>query len=150
MKALKSWAEQPGYPVLNVTVDDKKQILHVSQERFLLKKKSDAATKADEKWLIPINFVTEKVPNFNDTKPSHWLDSVATNPTITGVAMKPGQWVILNKKQTGESCNIMLCLSIVYFHRLNLIIALINRLLISRLLSCELRRGKLGAYQYIP
>lgn len=84
--------------------------------------------KPREKWSIPINYVTEKGLNFDETKPDKWVDYEDGNTTITGVDMEPGQWVILNKKQTGESCNII---SYAFDHvRLhNSIIVSINNLL---------------------
>lgn len=91
-----NWVTTPGFPVINVTRNYKCQTATIVQSRLLAK--SDI--KHQEKYWIPLNYVTEDNLNFNDTKPTLWLGPNDTTVEISNIT--ENKFVIFNKQQFGE------------------------------------------------
>ena len=98
------WTKQKGYPVISASIDYNKNLLHLSQRRFLSSPSDmdhDSVNHEAEaspfgyQWIVPITMVTNKVP---DTSRLIWLSqrsaSVSTfDPTV--------EWFKLNVNQSG-------------------------------------------------
>nr|XP_033335060.1 uncharacterized protein LOC117225525 [Megalopta genalis] len=67
---MNSWTTQPGYPVVKVSFDFNE--FKLNQERFLIN-----GTDYRTVWNIPITWTSLNEPNFNDTKPKHWLNKMS-------------------------------------------------------------------------
>ena len=90
-----TWVTQPGYPVINVTRDYEKKTITVSQKRFLAKKPNETSRG---EWWIPINYALQGSHEFENTTATDWLEP---NKTLIIKNVKPDEWVIFNKQQTG-------------------------------------------------
>ncbi|XP_076637043.1 uncharacterized protein LOC143349583 [Colletes latitarsis] len=88
-----TWTEQPGYPVLHVSI--KNGVATVQQKRFLLRNLKSTATNLT--WWVPITWVSKDVPNFNDMKVKYWLNK---NENEVKLNTNSG-WVIFNVQSTG-------------------------------------------------
>ncbi|XP_043263410.1 putative aminopeptidase-2 [Colletes gigas] len=88
-----TWTEQPGYPVLHVSV--KNGVATVQQKRFLLRNLKSTATNLT--WWVPITWASKDEPNFNDMKVKHWLNR---NESEVKLNTNSG-WVIFNVQSTG-------------------------------------------------
>ncbi|XP_018019808.1 puromycin-sensitive aminopeptidase-like protein, partial [Hyalella azteca] len=95
-----TWTLQMGYPLITVTVKGDGSAM-LSQERFLLVKNENSTDTHDYKWWVPISFTSEDAMNFNDTRPSAWMDKTEPTKTISGLPTSPNKWVIVNLQQTG-------------------------------------------------
>ena len=97
------WSKQKGFPVISSSIDYSKNLLHLSQRRFLSTPPDgeDLASQESEpspfgyQWIIPITMITNKVPSNSRLI---WLSqrsaSVSTfDPTI--------EWFKLNVNQSG-------------------------------------------------
>lgn len=94
---MNDWVLEEGYPVLDVTVNEKRTIAYVTQKRFLLK---DATHDDDTTWQIPISYATEN-SDFDDTKPSS-IFSVSEAAVHQIAFGKKIDWLILNVQQTSK------------------------------------------------
>ncbi|XP_076763833.1 uncharacterized protein LOC143431161 [Xylocopa sonorina] len=94
-----NWLNKPGYPVVNVIRKNEKEY-NISQERFTLDTELKNKLKAnDTKWWVPLTYVKESKPNFDNTSPVAWL--TGNDDTLTLNIAEKDQWVIFNTHQTG-------------------------------------------------
>ncbi|PSN54388.1 Aminopeptidase N [Blattella germanica] len=100
-----TWTLQTGFPVVTVTRDYEEGTMHISQERFLLRRKTDngsslmqnagttpaPGTQGSGLWWIPLTYTSQESPDFKTTKPSVWLQPT---PNLTmPLNAAPNQWV---------------------------------------------------------
>ncbi|XP_041367071.1 aminopeptidase N-like [Gigantopelta aegis] len=104
-----SWVNQKNYPVLNVRVVSA-GVMHVQQERFLLKTTNDSTDSAQYgyKWQIPISFTSNREKNFTKSRKFEdlqWLSKFEREKIIkSSIIPEPtesGSWVIVNLVQSG-------------------------------------------------
>ncbi|XP_026674938.1 aminopeptidase N-like, partial [Ceratina calcarata] len=91
-----NWVEYPGYPTLTVKRVDRGYEL--TQERFVI----ELMMKVKEyptKWWIPITYVEESNPDFNNTTPIDWFSPDDKSHTVPSKE-KTG-WFVFNTQQTG-------------------------------------------------
>lgn len=86
---MKTWENQPGFPIIKVEKQDGKIIL--SQERFW--------SKSGQIYSIPINFATTNSPNFTDTKALLWMHNETHEIELN--EFNENDWIIINIQQTG-------------------------------------------------
>ncbi|XP_034941475.1 uncharacterized protein [Chelonus insularis] len=91
-KIMDPWLEQTGFPILKVVRDYKTGIANVTQSNAL-------DQESDNLWMIPVTLTTSTHPDFNYTKPTHWIPRSRDNYTFYGI--DKDDWVILNVQQTG-------------------------------------------------
>lgn len=89
-----TWTEQPGFPVLSVTIANGSATL--SQERFLLRNPKSIATNAT--WWIPVNWATQRSSDFLTTSPKYWLGTESADIEINAA---DDEWVVFNVQQAG-------------------------------------------------
>ncbi|KAK0085858.1 hypothetical protein PV326_005760 [Microctonus aethiopoides] len=94
-KILKSWVTSPGYPVITVKRDYEAGKAIITQSRFL----NNITANSNEKYWIPINFVTEDNLDFTNTSITHWFDPSKNSIEINH--LKQDQFVIFNKQLFG-------------------------------------------------
>merc|ERR1719369_705800 len=94
VETMKSWTNQPGYPLVTVRMTAEDLVLSQSWYR------DGFDDSTDQVWDIPINFVTigNVDPDWDDTAPSHWLSGISTTISLTADFSGP---IVLNKKATG-------------------------------------------------
>ncbi|XP_052753554.1 membrane alanyl aminopeptidase-like [Galleria mellonella] len=91
-KVFDSWVQNPGSPVVNVTLDTANGVITVEQKRYVL-----SGTPPEQLWQIPLTWTFGSDPKFYDTKPRLLLSSrSATIQASTG-----HNWVIFNIGQSG-------------------------------------------------
>lgn len=91
---MKSWIEQVGYPVVDVTLEDDQKTFKLKQRQFLLKEPNHNKTSF---WHIPITYATSK-EDFSKTQKQYILSS----DTLQINLGKEVDWIIFNVQQTGE------------------------------------------------
>ncbi|KAI4503437.1 hypothetical protein M0802_001659 [Mischocyttarus mexicanus] len=96
-KVMDTWTEQEGYPRIVVDRDYNTGIIKIRQ--FDVTPKEQLNEGCNNKWWIPLNFVTQANPDFSSTLPTHWLNPSENTKTIQGFP-KDG-WIIVNIQQTG-------------------------------------------------
>uniref|UniRef100_A0A1B0D9N3 ERAP1-like C-terminal domain-containing protein n=1 Tax=Phlebotomus papatasi TaxID=29031 RepID=A0A1B0D9N3_PHLPP len=100
--ALKSWIDQPGYPLITVIRNYESNEIVVNQQRFLSSR--EEVDTEGLSWYIPLSITTSKNPDMNDTKPSVWLKGgtrelvLRTSENLTWTSE---DWVVFNVDQTG-------------------------------------------------
>uniref|UniRef100_A0A1B0D9N4 Aminopeptidase n=1 Tax=Phlebotomus papatasi TaxID=29031 RepID=A0A1B0D9N4_PHLPP len=98
---LRSWIEQPGYPLLIANRDYEKNEIYLTQHRFLSSRNESDPTNSS--WYIPLSMSTSQEPNMNETRPCVWM-----KPDIEELVLKPDashswgedDWVLFNIQQT--------------------------------------------------
>ncbi|XP_021941452.1 aminopeptidase N [Zootermopsis nevadensis] len=102
-----TWTLQTGFPVVIITRDYNTGTVHLKQERFLLRHKTENSTTASPPegegstlWWIPITFTSVDNPDFNKTQPLFWMKATPTL-TLPPLSAAPDQWVIFNVQETG-------------------------------------------------
>lgn len=93
-KIMDSWTLQAGYPIL--TVERNGTSIKISQQRYML---PQVDVNDEQKWYIPITYVTQANPTHNATVPEHWL-SGTKNITLEKV-VDPEQYIYFNIKRAG-------------------------------------------------
>ncbi|RLU27565.1 hypothetical protein DMN91_001369 [Ooceraea biroi] len=91
-----TWTTQPGYPIVSVTVN--KGVLHVTQERFLLRNFFLDESPTNATWWVPLTWTTQSDPNFNDTSPKYWL---STEKDSVDIKVNSKDWIIFNVQSSG-------------------------------------------------
>lgn len=89
------WVNEPGYPILNVEMDEKANNFILTQERFYSIKPSTTG-KPKFTWYIPINYIVEGFQNYTTTA-TEWMDT----PKKTIKNEYVSKRVIFNNLQTG-------------------------------------------------
>lgn len=101
---MSSWSSQAGFPLLTVTRNydsgSASQVVTLAQQRYM--PDSNNATY-NESWWIPINYVTESNPNFEDTQPIQWYPQHHEQDTFTIdiSTLTEGDWLMINVQETG-------------------------------------------------
>lgn len=88
-----SWVLQPGYPVVNVTINGGS--ITLSQQRYMLPKPNENDTSS---WYIPITYETESNRRQWGSQ-ILWINGTK-NVTINN-AVEPDEWLYLNVKRDG-------------------------------------------------
>jgi aminopeptidase N len=81
--AMKTWEDQPGYPVINVTRSGSKFILTQGNYKG-----------GNEIYTIPITYATKSKPNFNDRSVKFWM-------TTKTAEIDTDDWIIFNLGSSG-------------------------------------------------
>nr|XP_021192755.2 membrane alanyl aminopeptidase [Helicoverpa armigera] len=92
---MKYWVEEPGYPVLEVSVNSAAGRIELSQKRFLV---SATATPTDQVWPLPLTYTTESNPDWQNLLPSKVMTAKTDFIERTVGA---NEWVIFNVQQKG-------------------------------------------------
>lgn len=90
-----SWASQPGYPFVHVSVT--KSDIELKQERFLITGRNESLS--GQPYWIPITYATKSKPTFNRTSPVFWFGEQFEQ--INNKDILVDEWYILNVKQSG-------------------------------------------------
>lgn len=93
-RAMDSWTLQGGYPLVTLIRNYKTGEVTLNQSRFF---QEHGIEKASSCWWVPLRFVRQNLPDFNQTTPQFWLEC----PLNTKVLKLPDhlstdEWVILN------------------------------------------------------
>lgn len=96
-KIMASWTNHDGYPVLSVSRSKVNNTVTLTQRRYFSEKQQ--ASAPDNVWWIPYNWATASEAHFNVTTPTAWLGD--SSATINVNTLKTGDWLLLNKRQTG-------------------------------------------------
>uniref|UniRef100_A0A182LY12 Aminopeptidase n=1 Tax=Anopheles culicifacies TaxID=139723 RepID=A0A182LY12_9DIPT len=91
---MRTWANEAGYPVLNVRRSYDTGDVIISQERFY----SDRKVPNANVWMIPYNFVQQARADFNEFDDFQWL---ATKAARISTTVPANEWIIFNKQQVG-------------------------------------------------
>ncbi|XP_059611771.1 aminopeptidase N-like [Phlebotomus argentipes] len=99
---LRSWFEQPGYPLLIVQRDYETNEVIIKQQRFLSARNESDHTNYS--WYIPLSISTSRDPTMENTRPWKWL-----RPDVNKLVLKPesehswgeDDWILFNIQQTG-------------------------------------------------
>ncbi|KAK4304350.1 hypothetical protein Pmani_023699 [Petrolisthes manimaculis] len=93
-----TWTLQMGYPVIKVTRSNQGTSANVTQDRFLLTKKSSGEGHK-YRWWVPITFTGQNNPDFEATQPELWMKST-DQATVSSLPTRD-QWVVFNLQETG-------------------------------------------------
>jgi aminopeptidase N len=96
-KIMSNWTTQPGYPLVSVTIN--KDVVRVTQERFLLRNFFQDKPPANTIWSVPLSWTTQKDPNFNNTNAKHWL---STKEDVINLKVDSESWLIFNIQSSGS------------------------------------------------
>lgn len=99
--AFKTWENQKGYPLIHVTADDSSNVFRVTQRRYLAL--TDQNVEDNSRWYIPLNYVVESDPNFDETTFTDYFLDTAADATVAYPSQftSATQWFIFNKQQIG-------------------------------------------------
>ncbi|KYN20769.1 Aminopeptidase N [Trachymyrmex cornetzi] len=89
-EVMDTWMNQKSYPEVNVLKNYTTGEVTISQECIY-------GEETNNKWWVPITFVTQSNPDFSNTVPRYWLRP-DRNITFT---IDPNDWIIVNIQQTG-------------------------------------------------
>lgn len=91
------WTNVPGFPVITVTRAGAN--LRVHQQRFI----SSYSRSGSEiyEYHIPLNYATQKNPDFINTAPTMWLAKREATFELTPGEVESNEWLIFNKQATG-------------------------------------------------
>ncbi|XP_066591924.1 uncharacterized protein [Prorops nasuta] len=95
---METWTDQPGYPVIHVSIDEK-GIITLEQERFLIRNSNDISTKT--KWHVPLTWTTFneiQQSNFESVETKLWLTSDVEK---TNIKINSTDCIIFNIQQSG-------------------------------------------------
>lgn len=98
-RALRSWENQRGYPLVTVRYDIPSQSFRVTQQRYFEFKKSPSNDTSS--WYIPLNYATSSNPNFGTTTITDWFLNGESVKSIPAATFTTSQWYVFNKQQTG-------------------------------------------------
>ncbi|KAL4705511.1 hypothetical protein ACJJTC_011453, partial [Scirpophaga incertulas] len=90
---MKVWVDEPGYPVLNVSVDRVNGAIKLSQERYY----TTVGPQSNQTWPLPLTFTSGNQKNFNNLKVNH----VMLNNTMEIRNESRDDYFIFNLKQKG-------------------------------------------------
>lgn len=93
-----SWINTPGFPVVKVDRNYESGMVTVSQRRFI--STSEESSLQTAKFMVPLNYATEKDPNFSDTKPIDFISTTDFEKSYR-IDANSSQWIVFNKQVTG-------------------------------------------------
>ncbi|CAL7935733.1 unnamed protein product [Xylocopa violacea] len=88
-----TWTEQPGFPVLSVSIEN--NVATLKQERFLLRNLKSTPTNIT--WWLPLTWTTKANPDFDRINVEHWMSKERETIDLG----KPSGWVIFNIQSSG-------------------------------------------------
>ncbi|XP_041565825.1 aminopeptidase N [Drosophila elegans] len=93
-RTMDSWTLQGGYPLVTLIRDYKTGGLTLNQTRFYQGKN---ISKNSPCWWVPLSFVKQSLPDFEQTTPQFWLECPSSTQVVhlSGVPA-PDEWIILN------------------------------------------------------
>lgn len=91
-----TWTLQTGFPYITVTRNYQDGSAFITQQRFKYLNHS----KGENQWWIPISFTSQAGPDFETTKPLHWIKP-KESLRIEHLNVQPNHWVVFNIRQTG-------------------------------------------------
>ncbi|CAG9805374.1 unnamed protein product [Chironomus riparius] len=91
-KSMGTWEDQPGYPVVHVSVDGNE--ITFKQRRYPLNTEAMI-------YSIPITLATKTKPNFSSKATKVWLDSETESVLQVQIDFTPGDWMVVNLDQVG-------------------------------------------------
>ncbi|XP_070069334.1 aminopeptidase N [Drosophila takahashii] len=93
-RAMDSWTLQGGYPLVTLIRDYETGRVNLKQTRFF--KGQDIITDSSC-WWVPLSFVRQNLPDFDQTIPKFWLECpLATKDLLLPGVPSPNEWIILN------------------------------------------------------
>lgn len=97
-----AWTTQPGYPLITVTVDEKRQSMTITQKKFT--RSGEQREYKNTTWNVPLNIATaDDNEDFSNTRTRFVLKQGDIGLNIS--LPKGIQWIIFNVQQTGEPRN---------------------------------------------
>ncbi|XP_059611774.1 uncharacterized protein LOC132258464 [Phlebotomus argentipes] len=99
---LRSWVDQPGYPLLTVMRNYQSNEIVVNQQRFLSAR--DEVDVDRLSWYIPLSMSTAANPDMENTRPWTWLrggNRELVLRTTENKTWSSDDWVLFNIQQTG-------------------------------------------------
>lgn len=96
-KIIEPWLNQPGIPLVNVTVNYDTNTVTFTQNQLLM----DTETNSDSKWIIPVSYTTKNEQNFTDTIPKLWLESRDSFNVTLDKNFNNQTWILVNPQQAG-------------------------------------------------
>ena len=95
-----TWTLQMGYPVISVSRDYENNLLHFSQDRFLINPNSTA--EESYSWYVPISYgIPNTADGLEDTSVKLWIYPDNTNVSIQEDTALPNLPLIVNVQETG-------------------------------------------------
>ncbi|XP_070491590.1 aminopeptidase N-like [Chironomus tepperi] len=91
-KSMSTWEDQPGYPVVHVSIDGNE--VTFKQQRYPLN--SEAMI-----YSIPITLATKTKPSFTSKATKIWLDTETESILQVQIDFTPGDWMVVNLDQVG-------------------------------------------------
>ncbi|XP_046806450.1 membrane alanyl aminopeptidase-like isoform X3 [Lucilia cuprina] len=91
------WTEQPGYPLLIITITKRREYL-LKQQRFLIKDMKNIKFSSSLTYTIPITYTTDKENDFQILTPKFYFNKTLLK-LIFGNADQD-KWLILNLQQS--------------------------------------------------
>ncbi|SPP73558.1 aminopeptidase N [Drosophila guanche] len=94
--AMDTWTLQGGYPLVTAIRDYETGRVSLNQTRFYLERGlREAAATADNCWWVPLSFVSQTQPDFEQTRPQFWLECPRQTVELPSGPSRDG-WLILN------------------------------------------------------
>lgn len=98
-EVFRTWAKNPGFPILNVEFNRVDKTAKVSQERFVPFINSTASSE----FYILYNYAaSSSAGGFGDTTPTNWIRSGSEVEHSLERLTDDERWVVFNVQQTGE------------------------------------------------
>ncbi|KAH8305971.1 hypothetical protein KR018_007348 [Drosophila ironensis] len=93
-RAMDSWTLQSGYPLVTVIRDYQSRKISLNQTRFYLRADNENTSTC---WWVPLSFVRQKLPDFEQTHPQSWLECPDSKKELELTdSANPNEWLILN------------------------------------------------------
>lgn len=92
------WTNIPGFPVVTV-VKRTGQTVTLRQQRFISSYRM--VVGETDQYHIPLNYATQKNPDFSNTSPTLWLTDKEAEFELTEGGVEDNHWIIFNKQATG-------------------------------------------------
>ncbi|XP_017494891.1 PREDICTED: aminopeptidase N-like isoform X2 [Rhagoletis zephyria] len=91
-----SWTHSEWIPIVSVSRDYERNTITIKQR--------SKDQKSREHWWIPLNFASASAPDFERTSVDYFMPpvtEVTLNASELGIELRPDDWLIVNKQQTG-------------------------------------------------
>ncbi|EDV56780.1 aminopeptidase N [Drosophila erecta] len=93
-RAMDSWTLQGGYPLVTLTRNYKTGEVTLNQSRFLQGQQIEEDSSC---WWVPLRFVRQKLPDFDQTTPQFWLECPLNTKVLQLPDLpSPDEWLLLN------------------------------------------------------
>lgn len=102
---MNTWILQCGFPVVTVVRNYEEQTMTLTQKKFeyenAMINKTTAPDVNEPSWFIPITYTTQRNVDFNETKPTHWMQN-SRLIEVNGIDAGSLDWVVVNIQQIGK------------------------------------------------